>query len=121
MTETTRKLAAIMFTDIVGYSRIMSLNEAKGLNLLDQHDKILQQAIEKNNGNILKKMGDAVLAEFNSSVNAVNCAIDIQVALKNFNEDKPSDDKIIIRIGICKTLSWFSNNSWYTIYIHKGS
>lgn len=100
MTETTRKLAAIMFTDIVGYSRIMSLNEAKGLNLLDQHDKILQQAIEKNNGNILKKMGDAVLAEFNSSVNAVNCAIDIQVALKNFNEDKPSDDKIIIRIGI---------------------
>lgn len=96
----TRKLAAIMFTDIVGYSRIMSLDERKGLDLLNQHDSILQQAIEKNDGKILKKMGDAVFSEFNSSVSAVNCAIDIQTTLKNFNEGKPSEDKIIIRIGI---------------------
>jgi len=100
MSEKTRKLAAIMFTDIVGYSRIMSADERHGLKLLNQHDAILMPIIEKRNGKVLKKMGDAVFAEFNSSVNAVECAIEIQTVLKEFNQEKELNDKIIIRIGI---------------------
>ena len=56
--------------------------------------------IEKNSGKILKKMGDAIFAEFASSVDAVRCAIEIQTALKDFNSDKSLEDMIIIRIGI---------------------
>ncbi|MBL7047753.1 MAG: adenylate/guanylate cyclase domain-containing protein [Candidatus Marinimicrobia bacterium] len=78
MTQTTstpqRKLAAIMFTDIVGYSRIMSLDESKAFKLLDQHDKILHAIIDEHQGKVLKKMGDAFFIEFASSVSAVNCA-----------------------------------------------
>ena len=95
-----RKLAAIMFTDIVGYSRIMSLDETKAFKLLDQHDKILQAIIEEHQGKVLKKMGDAFFVEFASSVNAVNCATNIQESLKEFNETRDSQDQIIIRIGI---------------------
>ncbi|MCH7733562.1 MAG: adenylate/guanylate cyclase domain-containing protein [Candidatus Marinimicrobia bacterium] len=100
MPESTRKLAAIMFTDIVGYSHLMSADEKKALELLDKHDQILHQAIINSEGKVLKKMGDAIFAEFRSSVNAVNCAIKIQLTLKEYNEGKPIDDMIIIRIGI---------------------
>ena len=98
--EPKRKLAAIMFTDIVGYSNIMSLDEKKGIKILERHDEIIHPVIEKNSGKILKRMGDAIFAEFASSVNAVRCAIDIQTALKDFNSDKSLEDMIIIRIGI---------------------
>ena len=98
--EPKHKLAAIMFTDIVGYSNIMSLDEKKGIKILERHDEIIHPVIEKNSGKILKRMGDAIFAEFASSVNAVRCAIDIQTALKDFNSDKSLEDMIIIRIGI---------------------
>ena len=98
--EHKRKLAAIMFTDIVGYSNIMSLNEKKGIKILERHNEIINPVIVKNNGNILKRMGDAIFAEFASSVDAVRCAIEIQTALKEYNSDKSLDDMIIIRIGI---------------------
>ena len=83
MENYTRKLAAIMFTDIVGYSQIMSENESHGLELLKKHDEILVKIIEEYEGKIMKKMGDAIFADFASSVNAVKCAIAIQTALKN--------------------------------------
>jgi len=98
--EPKRKLAAIMFTDIVGYSHIMSLDEKKGIAILEKHDEIIHPVIEKNSGKILKRMGDAIFAEFASSVDAVQGAIEIQTALKDFNSDKSLDDMIIIRIGI---------------------
>ena len=98
--EAKRKLAAIMFTDIVGFSHIMSLDEKKGMSILEMHDEIINPVIIKNSGNILKRMGDAIFAEFTSSVHAVRCAIEIQTALKDYNSDKSPDDMIIIRIGI---------------------
>ena len=95
-----RKLAAIMFTDIVGYSRLVSADENKGLALLAEHDKIVLGIVAEHEGNVLKQMGDAVFAEFSSSVSAVNCALEIQAALKNHNENNPNDERILIRIGL---------------------
>jgi len=100
MNKDTRKLAAIMFTDIVGYSRIMSIDETHGMNLLDTHDAILTPIVEEKNGKVLKKIGDAIFAEFKSAVEAVECAIQIQSTLKEYNKERKIDDKIIIRIGI---------------------
>ena len=57
-----RRLAAIMFTDIVGYSRLMGADEARAMRLLDRHDAILGEQVRAHGGEILKKMGDSVFA-----------------------------------------------------------
>jgi len=95
-----RKLAAIIFTDIVGFSQKMSVDENLALQLLDTHNDILDHSIERFQGRILKRMGDAIFAEFESANNAVNCAIDIQTKLTDYNTDKPTKYLIAIRIGI---------------------
>ncbi len=98
--EEQRKLAAILFSDIVGFSKIMGEDEESGLQLLEKHDEILTPVIADHQGTILKKMGDAIFAEFISAVRAVECAIEIQKALVDYNRDKAKSEKIIIRIGI---------------------
>ena len=95
-----RKLTTIMFTDIVGYSRIMSNNEGKGLELLNYQDKLLQPVIERFNGKILKRMGDALFLEFSSSLNALECSIEMQNVLKDFNENRNVDHQLLLRIGL---------------------
>ena len=88
-----RKLAAIMFTDIVGYTALMSKNEENALQILQKHRDILKPLISEFNGEWLKEMGDGTLSSFASVVDAVNCAIEIQNSLKNEPEFK-------LRIGI---------------------
>ena len=66
-----RKLTAIMFTDIVGYSKIMSTNEKIGLELLDSQSKLVLPIIKNFNGKVLKKMGDAFFVDFSSSINVL--------------------------------------------------
>lgn len=73
-----RQLAAIMFTDIAGYTAMMGKDEAAALIILRKSREIHQQAISKNNGKWLKEMGDGVLAQFNSALDAVLCALEIQ-------------------------------------------
>ena len=73
-----RQLAAIMFTDIVGYTAIMGKDEQGALELLRESRTIQKHAIDKFDGKWLKEMGDGVLAQFNSAVDAVNCALEIQ-------------------------------------------
>ena len=99
-TERSRKLVAIMFTDIVGYSLMMGDDEDHALRLLDIHDAAVGKSIEKFEGHILKRMGDAVFAEFNSATNAVRCGIDIQQRLRTHNQGCESVDQLCIRIGI---------------------
>ena len=70
----TRRLAAIMFTDIVGFSRQMGADEARMLRLLDIHNQIIQQAVTEHHGTIIKTVGDAFLVDFPSVVHAVQCA-----------------------------------------------
>ena len=94
----TRKLAAIMFTDIVGFTKIMTTSEDTAINILQVQDKIFNPILEKHSGNLLKKMGDGLLIEFSSAVNAVECALKIQSDIKEYN--KTDGDEFHIRIGI---------------------
>ena len=89
----TRKLAAIMFTDIAGYTALMSRDEHKALEVLKINRDIQKPLIEKNNGEWLKEMGDGSLSCFQSAVDAVNCAIEIQKKMKSETDFK-------LRIGI---------------------
>lgn len=95
-----RKLTAIMFTDIVGYSKIMSTNEKRGLKLLESQSELVLPTIQNFNGKILKKMGDAFFVDFSSSINAIECAVEIQKSLKNYNSSKEFGKKLILRIGL---------------------
>ena len=74
----SRQLAAIMFTDIVGYTALMGSDEVGALEMLRQNRQIHKAAIEDHQGKWLKEIGDAVLAQFSSAVLAVECAIQIQ-------------------------------------------
>ena len=82
MTPRNRQLAAIMFTDIVGYTAMMGRNEEKGLQLLKKNREIHKPLIEKYHGKWVKEMGDGVLAQFDSAYNATLCAIEIQKTAK---------------------------------------
>jgi class 3 adenylate cyclase len=75
-----RKLAAIMFTDIVGYTSMMAKDEKSALDNLKRNRRLQWRLVKRYNGRWLKEMGDGILASFNSSVDAVMCAISIQKA-----------------------------------------
>ena len=96
----TRKLAAIMFTDIVGFSRQMGADEARMLRLLDVHNQLIQQAVAAHHGTVIKTVGDAFLVDFPSIVHAVQCAQQIQAQFKAHNAEKETDEQIHVRIGI---------------------
>jgi adenylate cyclase len=96
----TRRLAAIMFTDIVGFSRQMGADEARMLRLLDVHNLLIQQAVAEYHGTVIKTVGDAFLVEFPSVVHAVQCAQRIQAQFHTHNAGKDSTEQIHIRIGI---------------------
>ncbi|HUE96733.1 MAG TPA: adenylate/guanylate cyclase domain-containing protein [Longimicrobiaceae bacterium] len=96
----TRKLAAIMFTDMVGFSRLMHQDEELALRLLDECNAMIADAVAEQRGRVLKKMGDAVLAEFPSATNAVTCAVQIQSRVRDYNADRPEEGRIALRIGI---------------------
>ena len=93
-----RKLAAIMFTDIVGFTKIMTTSEDTAINILQAQDEIFNPLLEKHSGNLLKKMGDGLLIEFSSAVNAVECALQVQSNIQDYN--KTDGDEFHIRIGI---------------------
>ena len=100
MSSTTeRKLAAIVFTDIVGFTKIMTDSEDKAFSILSYQDEIINPLLDQFNGNLLKKMGDGLLLEFGSTVNAVECSIKIQSAIKEHNKNN-SVNSFKIRIGI---------------------
>ncbi|MBI3795647.1 MAG: adenylate/guanylate cyclase domain-containing protein [Deltaproteobacteria bacterium] len=96
----TRRLAAIMFTDIVGFSHQMGADEARMLRLLDIHNQIIKQAVTEHHGTIIKTVGDAFLVDFPSVVNAVQCAQRIQTQFRSHNDEKEAAEQIHVRIGI---------------------
>lgn len=96
-----RRLAAILITDVVSYSRLMREDEAGTLKrLLSLRNKVMQPTITRHGGRIVKLMGDGILAEFPSVVEAVQCAVDIQQAIVRHEAGLPNDKRIKIRIGI---------------------
>ena len=82
MTE-QRKLAAIMFTDIVGYTALMSKDEQKAHQIIQKSRDLLKSLIEQYNGEWLQAVGDGTLSSFSSVVDAVNCALEIQRSLRD--------------------------------------
>ena len=96
-----RRLAAILAADVVGYSRLMGDDEEGTLARLKAHrGEVIDPAIGKHKGRIVKLMGDGALAEFASVVDAVRCAVDIQEAMSERNADVPEDRRIELRIGV---------------------
>jgi class 3 adenylate cyclase len=96
-----RRLAAILAADVVGYSRLMSNDEEGTLVRLKAHrDEVADPTIAKHKGRIVKLMGDGMLAEFASVIDAVRCAVDIQEAMSEHGANLPEEQRIGLRIGI---------------------
>ena len=95
-----RRLAAIMFTDIVGFSRQMGADETHTLRLLAVHNQVIEQAVAAHQGHVIKTAGDGFLIEFPSVVHAVQCAQRIQAQFHTYNADKEKREQIHVRIGL---------------------
>ncbi|PYJ30444.1 MAG: hypothetical protein DME90_03355, partial [Verrucomicrobia bacterium] len=95
-----RKLAAIMFTDMVGYSALAQRDDKVALELLEEHRRVLREIFPRFHGIEIKTIGDAFLVEFGSALEAAQCAIEIQRTLAKRNHDVTSDRRIEVKIGI---------------------
>jgi TolB-like protein len=102
MATTTRKLAAIMFTDIVGYTALMGSDEDNAFEVLRKNREIHTKFISKFNGTLIKEMGDGMLISFDLASNAVRCAIDIQKSC--------TTEEIPLKIGIHEGEMVFEQN-----------
>ena len=96
-----RKLTTILAADVVGYSSLMERDEGGTFSRLREHRKqLFEPEIEKHHGRIFKLMGDGLLAEFGSVVDAVECAVALQRGLAERNASVPTDKRVQVRIGI---------------------
>jgi adenylate cyclase len=96
MPNQSRQLAAIMFTDIVGYTALMGKDSNKALQLVRQSKHIQKPLVEQHNGKWLKEMGDGAMAQFGSALDAVICAMEIQ---RTSRADFDADLRIGIHLG----------------------
>ena len=95
-----RRLAAVMFTDIVGYTALAQENEVLALELLKKQKIVLRPIFEKHRGQEIKTIGDAFLVEFASTLDAVRCAVEIQRALQKRKLLSHAGKEAQVRIGI---------------------
>src|SRR4051794_27875682 len=97
----TRRLAAILAADVVGYSRLIGTDEGGTLNRLKAlRAEVIDPKIAEHRGRIVKTTGDGLLVEFASVVDALRCAVEIQAAMAESNAAPPADKRIDLRIGI---------------------
>src|SRR3954470_12332891 len=96
-----RRLVAILMADVVGYSRLMELDEESTLSLLMTHQR---ECVEPNitcfGGRIVKATGDGLLVEFGSLTNALRAAIRVQTEMAERNANTPEERRIVYRIGV---------------------
>ncbi len=96
-----RHLAAILAADVVGYSRLMEADEPRTISALTAHrEELIEPKIAEHHGRIVKLMGDGILVEFTSVVDAVQCAAEIQRGMAERNAEEPEGQQIKFRIGI---------------------
>ena len=97
----TRKLAAILVSDVVGYSRLTGADEDRILaRLRTLRSDLIDPTISVHHGRVVKRTGDGAIVEFRSVVDAVNCAIEVQRAMVERNAEVAPDKRIEFRIGI---------------------
>jgi TolB-like protein/class 3 adenylate cyclase len=96
-----RRLAAILAADVVGYSRLIERDESGTLAALrERRTTILAPLVAHHGGRIVKVMGDRVLVEFGSAVNAVACAVELQSRMSEANKGLPEARRVVLRVGI---------------------
>jgi adenylate cyclase len=96
-----RRLAAVLAADVVGFSRLMELDEERTMSELRRHRReFLEPAVASHKGRFFKLMGDGALAEFGSVVDAVRCAVHIQRGMAERTAESPEDSRIMFRLGL---------------------
>ncbi|MFQ5937416.1 MAG: tetratricopeptide repeat protein [Acidiferrobacterales bacterium] len=96
----SRKLAAILYADVAGYSRLTGEDEEGTHRRLSEYLNLVSAAVEEHHGKVVHYAGDAVLADFNTVTDALGCAATIQQDLQERNKDLPEERKVQFRIGI---------------------
>ncbi len=96
----SRKLAAILAADVVGYSRLMALDDSGTVQALNESRIVFRERIEHHGGQVIDMAGDSVLAEFRSAVEAVRCAVEVQLALRERNLPLAEEQRMLFRIGV---------------------
>lgn len=97
----TRRLAAILAADVVGYSRLMERDEKNTYTqLMARWQQVLEPLVETHQGRIFKRTGDGVFVEFSSAVNAVECAAALQRGMATANAEMPQEQAIVLRVGV---------------------
>ena len=100
MSQEERRLAAIVFTDMVGFAALTQRNESQSLQLLEKHNRLVRPIFAKHGGTEVKTIGDSFLIEFGSALDAIRCAVEIQTSLHEYNASTPDEWKITLRVGI---------------------
>lgn len=100
MAEAKRRLVAILAADVAGYSRLMSVDERATVNTLNAYRQVFKQQIAEHDGRVVDTAGDSVLAVFESVVEAVQCAVEVQSKLENRNRSLSDERRMRFRIGI---------------------
>ena len=98
--QRSRRLSAIMFTDLVGYSAMAHRDEALAIELLELHRNWVRTILPRYEGREIETIGDAFLIEFGSALSAVECAVMIQARFNEYNEHAPYNRRMKLRIGI---------------------
>jgi len=98
--KVTRKLRAILSADVKGYSLLMANDEAYTIKKLEAYRSSMSELIRSHSGRVVDAVGDNLLAEFSSVVDAVHCAVEIQKDLQQKNEELPTDKRLEFRIGV---------------------
>ncbi len=95
-----RKLTAIFFTDVVGYSRLTGEDEEGTYRLVRDRLDLISESIQSHNGAVINYAGDAILADFPTASEALTCAAEMQRGIEKANEPLPEDRKVRFRIGV---------------------
>ncbi|MBE0636022.1 adenylate/guanylate cyclase domain-containing protein, partial [Candidatus Bipolaricaulota bacterium] len=95
-----RKLAALMITDMVGYTRMSQHDEARALRLLQEHNVLIRESVAAHGGREVKHTGDGFLVEFPSALQSISCSIDIQRLLYDRSKKVDDDERFQVRIGL---------------------
>jgi class 3 adenylate cyclase len=95
-----RKLATILSADVAEYSRLMAEDEEQTLRTFRGHKEVFEKLVTLHRGRVFNTAGDGILAEFNSAVEAVRCATEIQAALRTRNDQLPENRQVNFRMGV---------------------